>query len=481
MISGRHTLSYIDEVLGKERTTLDGADGRIGAITNQLLALRQARLADYQELARFRVAALASPSAVPNLDAVERQVTAVLAARESTAAALDARIAEVADQRRRLEAERKAQAEVVDAAAEAVDVAEAATQARLGQDPAYQTQRARAQEAERIAQHAGDKAGNSEQEQEEKGRAYREDPLFVYLWERRFGTPEYKAGGLIRWLDGKVARLVGFAEAMANYTRLQEIPVRLREYAEERKRGAEAEFAALRDLDQQARERDGIAALEGKRDREQEKLIAIDTRIETAAADQQRLIAEKEAFAAGQDESYRKAVAYLASELQRDDLMQLRREAMATPLPEDDLIVSRLIDGERRETELERSLEELRQAMQQQRARLQELEAVRRDFQRNRYDQPGYDFADGSLIGVMLTNFLGGMLNRDDLWRVLQEQQRYRPPRTDPTFGSGGFGRGSPWGGGPGGFGGGWGGGLGGGGGGGGDSGGGGFRTGGGF
>lgn len=46
MISGRHTLSYIDEVLGKERTTLDGADGRIGAITNQLLALRQARLAD---------------------------------------------------------------------------------------------------------------------------------------------------------------------------------------------------------------------------------------------------------------------------------------------------------------------------------------------------------------------------------------------------------------------------------------------------
>jgi hypothetical protein len=119
--------------------------------------------------------------------------------------------------------------------------------------------------------------------------------------------------------------------------------------------------------------------------------------------------------------------------------------------------------------------------MQQQRARLQELEAVRRDFQRNRYDQPGHDFADGSLIGVMLTNFLSGMLNRDDLWRVLQEQQRYRPPRTDPTFGSGGFGRGSPWGGGPGGFGGGWGGGPGGGGGGGGDSGGGGFRTGGGF
>jgi hypothetical protein len=80
---------------------------------------------------------------------------------------------------------------------------------------------------------------------------------------------------------------------------------------------------------------------------------------------------------------------------------------------------------------------------------------------------------------MMLANFVKGMLDRDALMRVLEEQYRYRPPRTNPTFGSGGFGRGSPWGGGgsrSGGFGGGGfrtGGGFGGGGGG--------FRTGGGF
>jgi hypothetical protein len=65
------------------------------------------------------------------------------------------------------------------------------------------------------------------------------------------------------------------------------------------------------------------------------------------------------------------------------------------------------------------------------------------------------------------------MLDRDGLWRVLQQQQRYRPKRTDPTFGSGGFGRGTVWGGGRGRIGGGLGGGFG--------RGGGGFRTGGGF
>ena len=47
----------------------------------------------------------------------------------------------------------------------------------------------------------------------------------------------------------------------------------------------------------------------------------------------------------------------------------------------------------------------------------------------------------------MLSNFTNGRLDLDSLWRVLEQQQRYRPQRTDPTFGSGGFGRGTVWGG----------------------------------
>ncbi|MGB5728312.1 MAG: hypothetical protein WBM52_14015, partial [Thiogranum sp.] len=89
---------------------------------------------------------------------------------------------------------------------------------------------------------------------------------------------------------------------------------------------------------------------------------------------------------------------------------------------------------------------------------------------RRRYDQSGNSFSDGTLIAAMLGNFLNGMLDRDSLWRVLEQQQRYRPQRTDPTFGSGGFGRGTVWGGRRGGLGGGFG-----------RGGGGGFRSGGGF
>jgi len=467
MISGRHALGVIDDSLNQERASIETADTRIAEISRQLLALQQARVEDIRELARLRVDMMASGNTLSGIDAVERQVAAVLKARQTAEAELDARIPALQDERNGLEAGRETQRQAVEEAADALDLAEAATQARLDADADYQAQEQRTREADRIARHAEDKALHSEQEKNEKGQSYRDDALFLYLWDRHYGTPQYRAWPVTRWLDTKVARLVDFEDARANYARLQEIPVRLREHAEQKKRDAEAAFEVLRGLDEQAREQDGVVALEASRDQQQAGLEEIDARIEEAAERYGELLARKEDFAVGEDEHYRKAVGYVASELRRDDTRELRRDAMATPFPDDDLVVNRLFEREHQVQQLETSLNELKRALRQQHEKLQELESLRADFRRRRYDQSGYSFSDGTLIAAMLGNFLNGMLDRDSLWRVLEQQQRYRPRRTNPTFGSGGFGRGTVWGGRRGGFGRG--------------GGGGGFRTGGGF
>ena len=467
MISGRHALGVIDDSLNQERASIETADTRIAEISRQLLALQQARVEDIRELARLRVDMMASGNTLSGIDAVERQVAAVLKARQTAEAELDARIPALQDERNGLEAGRETQRQAVEEAADALDLAEAATQARLDADADYQAQEQRTREADRIARHAEDKALHSEQEKDEKGQSYRDDALFLYLWDRHYGTPQYRAWPVTRWLDTKVARLVDFEDARANYARLQEIPVRLREHAEQKKRDAEAAFEVLRGLDEQAREQDGVVALEASRDQQQAGLEEIDARIEEAAERYGELLARKEDFAVGEDEHYRKAVGYVASELRRDDTRELRRDAMATPFPDDDLVVNRLFEREHQVQQLETSLNELKRALRQQHEKLQELESLRADFRHRRYDQSGYSFSDGTLIAAMLGNFLNGMLDRDSLWRVLEQQQRYRPRRTNPTFGSGGFGRGTVWGGRRGGFGRG--------------GGGGGFRTGGGF
>ena len=466
MISGRHALGVIDDSLNQERASIETADTRIAEISRQLLALQQARVEDIRELARLRVDMMASGNTLSGIDAVERQVAVVLKARQAAEAELDARIPALQDERNGLEAGRETQRQAVEEAADALDLAEAATQARLDADADYQAQEQRTREADRIARHAEDKALHSEQEKNEKGQSYRDDALFLYLWDRHYGTPQYRAWPVTRWLDTKVARLVDFEDARANYARLQEIPVRLREHAEQKKRDAEAAFEVLRGLDEQAREQDGVVALEASRDQQQAGLEEIDARIEEAAERYGELLARKEDFAVGEDEHYRKAVGYVASELRRDDTRELRRDAMATPFPDDDLVVNRLFEREHQVQQLETSLNELKRALRQQHEKLQELESLRADFRHRRYDQSGYSFSDGTLIAAMLGNFLNGMLDRDSLWRVLEQQQRYRPRRTNPTFGSGGFGRGTVWGGRRGGFG---------------RGGGGGFRTGGGF
>ncbi|MBA3518387.1 MAG: hypothetical protein H0T75_12260 [Rhizobiales bacterium] len=76
------------------------------------------------------------------------------------------------------------------------------------------------------------KAAQAECDLEEKRKPYEADPLFMYLWTRAFGTPRYRAVPLVRSIDRKVARHIGFDEARRNYAVLIELPVRLREHAE---------------------------------------------------------------------------------------------------------------------------------------------------------------------------------------------------------------------------------------------------------
>lgn len=448
MISGQQTLSLLDKAVNGKRGELGELEREVAQLNAQRGELQSAQVLDYRELARVRVDVLANDALVQHLDDTERQVMALVERHRQAAEALEREILSTGETMRTLETERAEEAARVDAAAKVIDEAEARTQARLDAEPGYRAQRERAREAERTAMHADEKAARSEEEKLQKGEAYRNDRLFMYLWRRDFGLPGYRAWPLARWLDGKVARLIGFADARANYDRLNEIPERLREHADGLKAAAEAEFQALRDLDSAARAADGIPALEEHLRQEQARLDDIDRQIDAAEARNQTLLEQRVAFAAGEDEHMRSAVSFLAQELQREDLAELRSDALATPFPDDDLIVSRIVNRHEGLQTLDASFQSLKEAIEERNRRLGEIESVRTDFKRSRFDRAGSIFGDGNLVALMIANFLNGMLDRRGLWRVLQEQQRYQPERSDPWFGSGGFGRGTVWGGG---------------------------------
>lgn len=448
-MSGRTALDTIQKAIKDEQERTRKLDVDLGRANDELLKLDVARSKLLKELARLRLKFLSGSDILSRIDETDKQALALLEKRSSSISAIGARLDEYEAERAELEAKRSVLDDELEATVKAVDDAEVAVQERLKTDAAYLEQQRVAQESERVAVHADEKATLSEKELDSKGASYRADPLFMYLYERGYGTPSYRARGLTRWLDGKVARLSGYHDARPNYARLLDLPVRLREHAQWVGAQADEEFAKLKALDEQARSAAGIEGLEKSRDDISRRIEQVDAAIQQAAEANQQLLIEAETHAKGEDAAFMQAVTYLSSEFGRDDVKRLRQQALSTPFPDDDVVVSQILDLEAEKSRQAETVAEFKKVAEANRKRVGELEQVRREFTQRQYDVPGSTFSNGNMVAAVLSQLLMGALSKNSFWNVLQQQRRYNPPRSDPTFGSGGFGRGTVWGGSP--------------------------------
>lgn len=453
MISGRDALRSLQQALDGEQQRLRQLDERLSQSNEQLLKLDSARNREVQTLARLRLQHLSSAKQAAVNDDTDRAVLTLLSQRNEAYNEVQTQLAALAARRDEFEQRSADLNAALSEAIDAVNQAEAATQERLEGDPDYQKQLTAAHDAARIAEQADAKAAQSEAELGSKGTTYRADPLFMYLWNRRYGTTEYRPGGgpfapLIRYLDGKVARLVSYQDARTNFTRLQELPERLREHATRVQAEAEAAYERLKELDIASRDQDGVPALEAERDEAQRQLDALREEEAQLAVQHDALLRQLESFAQGGDRHYQQAVELLQSELDHAPLEVLRSEALSTPSPDDDLIVARLRDLAKQREQLAQTVSDLQSGAQQNRHRVRELEQIRQNFTSSRMDAPNSVFNDGRAVATALSQFLAGMLTAEALWRILNSQRSVVADRSDPNFGSGGFGRGTMWGGG---------------------------------
>ena len=131
-----------------------------------------------------------------------------------------------------------------------------------------------------MARRADEKASQSEADLASKGKPYQDDLLFMYLWDRRYLTPDYRHGGIVRMLDGWVARLIRFKEMRADYHMLNELPQRLREHATKAAEEAERQQQSLLTMEKQAAEKDGVATLQAALDTAEKQLQQVNDDID---------------------------------------------------------------------------------------------------------------------------------------------------------------------------------------------------------
>jgi DNA repair exonuclease SbcCD ATPase subunit len=453
MITGRDTLQQINDHVLQAQSQIESADREMDKLTSRLGGLRLEEAEQFQKLARFRLGEINAGHMVARLDKAHQVVQAFLEHHKHALAELENRLEQVKQSQRKLEQQRESRINARDQAVEEFERQLEKSKEKLEQDEVYRIQKEKALRAAEVSHRADEKASQSEADLASKGKPYQEDSIFMYLWQRRYMTPDYRANGIIRSLDDWVARLIDYGETRADYHMLNELPLRLREHADQAAEEAERQKQALLTLEKQAAEKDGLGTLQTALEKAEAQLQQINDEIEDYEKQYQALLGQKAGFAAGEDEHTQKAVEILAAELEREDTIELYRQAQATPRPEDDVIVMQLHKLQKEQQETNKRLSELKANRQQQRKALEELSKLRSEFRRSNYDAGHSSFPSNLGLGILLGEMLRGGRSSGSAWDRIGKAQKWDFPdfggsRGGGFGGFGGFGSGGGFGGG---------------------------------
>jgi hypothetical protein len=458
MISGQQALRSIEQATAQLRQQEGALDAALRSAEESIVRLRHDRNTLFRQLAETRLDALQRERVLPALDRAEREALRLLEADRAALDALSDRLRKAEAEVHEAEAQRHEAMQSVTAATEALETLQAAVEPNVRSSEAWRGQERAASDAAAVAEAADAKADAAEADRDMKRKPYEADPLFMYLWNRKFGTSEYRSGFFVRYFDRKVADLVRYADARANYAMLLEIPARLRQHAEDRRLVFEAEKEKLVAVEQAGLAQAGSKPLEESLARAKAALAAAEARLTAASAAVAAADGERQAaHADGGTSAFGRAVAMLAEADSQQDLRQLYADAAQTQSRADDDIVRRIEQVDTRLRAAEQESADLRRQAQDLAARRSEIERQRDGFRRQGYDGPLGQVNDGGLLGTVLTGIVKGAVEGAVLGGVLKENAGRRSPRADSGFGgSGGFtlpdfggrGGGGSWGGG---------------------------------
>jgi hypothetical protein len=448
-IRGPEALASLDEAMRDIRREEDEISKRLARSAERISKIRETEAELFRQLAQLRL----DPAIQAELDGRISQAEVKardmmkahardLSQTEKALAAIDAELAKSTESR-------AAALKELDGRQAELKALAARIGASIAKDPGFASKRKEATDLADVAAQSMRKTEQAEADREQKGRPYRDDGLFMYLWERGYGTSGYRANNLIRYLDSLVAGLVKFDKARPNFAMLNEIPLRLREHAERQIAYAKQAEAEVDSLETQAIDAAGGKPIRDALEAIQTRIQAIDAEI-VAAEDKRDDTAKALAgLSEGNDPAFAEALATLAAGLGREDIQTLLAEARLTRTGQDDTIVAQIDDARARIKDEDSETLEQKDRLKVLAARRRELEDIQWEFKKNRFDDPRSTFREDRLVGDLLNDFLRGGITAATYWSQWQKSQNWQAGTTDWGGGVGlpnnGRSRGNPW------------------------------------
>ena len=441
--SGSSALRSIDETLQTIRNDAVRLDNQLSQLTQSIASNQRQRNQLINGIAKVRLSSIEKGDLLQVMSSADREAEEILKNRDAALKTLNEQIEKTHQNVLQREKNREDLLDRLNKVSQQIVDAEASVQEKLKSDKVYLEKLSDATEVDSIAQESNRKVEIALEDMTAKSEPYQADKLFMYLYERGFGTTEYSAGLFARFMDGWVAKLINYEEGRVNYWNLSEIPKRLEQHAEQAIQLADEAHMDVQQYELDRLNEAGVNDLNKQLDVLRVELDQFDDEIEDQETQLNQKLEDRSRFTSGQDDYLKRSIKSLTDALKHQDLQAVHRYVTATASPTDDQLVLQLQSIDDQLDHIEGDLSDVRGLHDSKITRLKELESVRRNFKNSRYDDVRSGFGNKALLNGVLTQFLQGVVNGSDVWRVIQRNQRYRNVGSIPDFGSGSLGRGS--------------------------------------
>lgn len=442
MFTGRHALSSIERAIGTARADEGRLDAALRSAIDEAARLRRQETDGFRALARVKLDTMMSNRVVGDLDSTERRALAMIEGRRQEIEALarrrdDAQVA--LDKAETVKHERDQ--ELADAL-EALDELRERAEHDVRSDESWQAAKSALEAAEQVATNAERKASDAEADLAVKRKPYEDDPILMYLWRKKHGEAEDRSGSFVRFFDRKVARLIGYRGARANFAMLQEIPKRLREHATNKQTDVAAARTKLTEVERAALVTKGVEPVEARLANAQaqaktagEAVLKITGELQQIEDERQKLVTTSN------DVVFNRAIELLAGALSRENVHALYREAARTATKADDRAIALISDAREKLQKADQEVAQIRTEMRDLAQRRSELEGARDRARRSGYDDPRGTFRTdaGDIIGGIIGGILAGTMQGGSLDDMFRRDYRGPRRRSNRDFGN-------PWG-----------------------------------
>lgn len=434
VITGRDVLHRLDTLTSGACAEFDAAAQAADGHSRRRADLTRLKADGYRQLAKMRLDIIKA-GADKSLDAAEQEANRLLAEHEAFVANIGGEVAKAEQALQDAEARRRAAEADVDTALHAYEALTAKVEQEVQTDPGYLALKQGFEDSKAVALRAEQKLELAKADRAEKGQPYQADPLFAYLWERKFRTAEYRKGGLTRMLDNWVAKLCRYDDAYLNYQRLTELPDRIAEHLASMKLEEAEAQAAIERFESQKLEERGAAKLAGDLVKAKEELKRLDAELATAEARHSELRQQQERAASGDAGPQEQARKVIEDGLAKASFPDLKVLAAETTTPDDDRIVDALIKLRTEELQMDVNWRNVEALPARRRAGVDTLEGVRRRFKEAGLDSPYVMVLRGAFEAALEAYGKGPNPDGEALWRAIKATIQQAPRNDDDYFG----------------------------------------------